>query len=137
MNPTPKVLIIEDEMQMRFYLKTLVLSLGFEPVLAKNGALGIDLLNKEHPDVIILDIMMPEKGGALVYQEIVSHPDHRHTPLILFTGVDKAAFMHHIRMLNTTLDAKIPEPGIYIAKHADPEYLKQTILSCSAEPTVF
>lgn len=131
-----KVLIIDDDMQMRFYLKTLVLSLGFEPVLAKNGNLGIDLLKSENPDIIILDIMMPEKGGTLVYQELACHPGYSRIPLIFFTGVDKRAFMHYIKMLNITLKKAIPEPRIYIAKDADPEYLKKIIRDCAPNEKV-
>jgi CheY-like chemotaxis protein len=130
-DPNPRILIIDDEMQMRFYLKTIVDSLGFEPFLAKNGVQGIEMIKKDLPDVIVLDIMMPEKGGALVYQEIINHPEYCQIPIIFFTGVDKEAFMHHIKMLNATINKPIPEPGIYIAKDADPEYVKQTILSCA------
>jgi CheY-like chemotaxis protein len=122
-------------MQMRFYLKTLILSLGFEPLLAGNGVQGIKMIHKESPDVIILDIMMPEKGGTIVYQELISDPEYRRIPLIFFTGVDKDAFMHHIRMLNATLKKNIPEPGIYIAKDVDAQYLKQVILSCASKAT--
>ena len=133
---SPKILIIDDEMQMRFYLKTIVLSLGFDPILARNGANGIELLKQESPDVIVLDIMMPEKGGALVYQELMKDTEHADIPIIFFTGVDKTAFLHHIRMLNATLAVPIPEPGIYIPKDADPEYLKEMIRSCASTKPV-
>ena len=127
----PKVLIIDDEMPMRFYLMTLVKSCGYEPVLAKDGVQGLDQLRQIKPAAIVLDIMMPEKGGAIVYQELIADPVWSGIPLIFFSGVDKQAFLHHIKMLNLNIKTdKIPDPGIYIAKDADPEYLKRVIKTC-------
>jgi CheY-like chemotaxis protein len=123
----PKILIVDDEIQMRFYLKTLVTSMGYEPVLAKNGVQGLDLLKQIKPAAIVLDIMMPEKGGSRVYQALVSHPEFSTIPVIFFSGVDRNAFVHHIKMLNTQLKIKLPEPENFVAKDADPEYLKKII----------
>jgi len=122
-----KVLIIDDEIQMRFYLMTLVKSLGFDPVLAKDGVQGLDVLTRIRPAAIILDIMMPEKGGAIVYQELVTHPDFKTIPIVFFSGVDRNAFSHYIKMLNLNLEHNIPEPEVFIAKDADSEYLKTVI----------
>ena len=122
-----KVLIIDDEMQMRFYLMTLVKSLGFDPVLAKDGVQGLDILPRIKPAAIILDIMMPEKGGALVYQELVGHPEFKTIPIVFFSGVDRKAFFHYIKMLNVNLEHDIPEPAVFVAKDADSEYLKRVI----------
>ncbi len=126
----PKVLILEDEMQMRFYLMTLVKSLGFEPILAKDGLEGLDILSHTRPSALILDIMMPRKGGCLVYQEITACPKYKDLPIIFFSGVDRNAFFHYIKMLNVTLEHPVPEPEIYVAKDADPEYLKTVIRTC-------
>lgn len=126
----PKILIIDDEMQMRFYIMTLVKSLGFDPVLAKDGIQGLDILTDIKPVAIILDIMMPEKGGALVYQELVSNSELSHIPIVFFSGVDRKAFFHYIKMLNINFESKIPEPEYYVAKDADPEYFKEVIKAC-------
>jgi len=130
----PKVLILDDEMQMRFYLMTLVKSIGFEPILAKDGAEGLDILNHIRPAALILDIMMPKKGGGLVYQELAARPDFKDIPIIFFSGVDRAAFFHYIKMLNVTLEQPVPIPAIYVAKDADPEYLKEVIKTCVCSP---
>jgi CheY-like chemotaxis protein len=126
----PKILIIDDEMQMRFYLMTLVKSLGFDPILAKDGVQGLDILEDIRPAAVILDIMMPKKGGALVYRELVTHPEYQTIPVIFFSGVDRPAFFHYIKMLNLNREHDIPEPAIYVAKDADPEYLKEVIKNC-------
>mgnify|MGYP003961362241 CR=1 FL=1 len=126
----PKVLIFEDEMQIRFYLTTLVKSIGFEPITAKDGVQGLEMLKTLRPSVIILDVMMPNMGGGLVYKELVSHPELKDIPVVFFSGVDRAAFFHYIRMLNASLPHSVPEPSNYVAKDADPEYLKTVIKQC-------
>jgi len=121
------VLIMEDEIDMRFYLMSMVKALGFIPHLAPTGAKGMALLQDKRPDLIILDVMMPEKGGALVYQEIKSRSSFRTIPLIVFSGVEQSTFNYYIKMLNVNLNKKIPEPQYYVEKSADPDYLMSVI----------
>ncbi|MCP3940446.1 MAG: response regulator [Desulfobacteraceae bacterium] len=124
------VLIIEDEMDMRFYLMIMVRSLGLEPILTRDGVQGLLALSSRLPDLIILDVMMPEKGGALVYQELKTQPLYRDIPLIIFSGVDFHSFVHYIKMLNLDRGIKIPSPKYYVEKSADPDYLKEVIKKC-------
>ncbi|MBU1340199.1 MAG: response regulator [Proteobacteria bacterium] len=126
----PKVLIIDDEIQMRFYLTALVNAMGFDPILAKDGVQGLDILSHIRPAVIVLDIMMPEMGGARVFQELASHSEFKTIPIVFFSGVDRTAFFHYIKMLNATLKHPVPEPLFFVAKDADPEYLKEVIKTC-------
>ncbi|MFU8768556.1 MAG: response regulator [Desulfotignum sp.] len=126
-----RVLIIEDEMDMRFYLMTMVKSLGHEPVLAQNGVQGLDRLADGPVDLIILDVMMPEKGGGPVYKQIHTDPRFRQIPVIVFSGVNRDAFCHYVKMLNTDPDLNIPEPKYYVEKSADPDYLKEVIRGCT------
>ena len=121
------ILIIEDEVHMRFYLMTLVKSMGFNPILTKDGEEGLLKLKDLKPKGIILDVMMPNKGGALVYQELVTNPEYMNIPVVFFSGVDRDSFFHYIKMLNLKIDETIPKPEYYVAKDAEPEYLKSVI----------
>ena len=114
-------------MEIRFYLKTLVESMGHRPVLSKNGVDGLLKLKEISPDLVILDVMMPKKGGSLVYRELMTDKKFRDLPLIIFSGVNRDAFLHYLKMLNLSPDRTIPEPKYYIEKTVDPEYLKQVI----------
>ena len=124
------ILIMEDEMDMRFYLMALVTSMGYEPLVTRNGVQGLERLKQDNAKVdrILLDVMMPEKGGALVYKELKLHPLFRDIPLVIFSGVEPASFRHYIKMLNLESELEIPEPEYYVEKSADPEYLKNIIL---------
>ena len=124
---TRTVLIIEDEMDMRFYLMAMVRSLGLESILTRDGVQGLSALGTLRPDLIILDVMMPEKGGGLVYQELKTNPLYQDIPLILFSGVDFQSFVHYIKMLNLNREEKIPYPKYYVEKSANPDYLKEVI----------
>ena len=126
----PRVLIVDDEIQMRFYVMTIVKSLGFDPVMANDGKQGLDILTDIKPAAIVLDIMMPNKGGSLVYQELVNNPELNHIPIVFFSGVDREAFFHYIKMLNINLENKIPNPEYFVAKDAEPEYLMEVIKKC-------
>lgn len=83
-NSSYTIAIIEDD---EIVLQGLVLNLqheGFKIVTASNGEEGIALVNSEHPDLIILDVMMPKKDGLQTCKEIRSAGVS--TPLILLTA---------------------------------------------------
>ena len=63
-----KVLIIEDEADTRFFYRAILEDMGFEMIEAKDGEEGIETAKQVNPDLIILDLMMPKKGGLKVIQ---------------------------------------------------------------------
>lgn len=121
------ILIIEDEMDMRFFLNTLLKTGGLDPVTARNGKEGIDKAREIRPDLIILDVMMPEKGGALVYRQLRTDGMFRDIPVIILSAVSKPSFYHYLKMLNSEGNPEIPLPNAYIEKPPDPEYLLGTV----------
>jgi two-component system, OmpR family, phosphate regulon response regulator PhoB len=121
------ILIIEDEMDMRFFLTTLIETSGLTPIVARNGREGLERARSAPPDLILLDVMMPEKGGALVYRQLRTDEVLRQIPVIILSAVSKAAFHHYLKMLNSEGDLDIPFPNAYIEKPPDPEYLQDTI----------
>ena len=58
-----KILVVDDEPLMRNFLKATLSKSCYEVTLAENGKIAIDLLNKEHFDLVITDMKMPEKTG--------------------------------------------------------------------------
>ena len=58
-----KILVIEDEPEMRRNIAALLRYKEYEPVAAENGRLGLELARREKPDLILCDVMMPELDG--------------------------------------------------------------------------
>ena len=61
-----KILVIEDEPEMRRNLLTILRLEKFQPLGAENGRIGLELVHKENPDLVICDVMMPEMDGYAV-----------------------------------------------------------------------
>ena len=79
-----KVLVIDDEQGIQSLLDTLLSRKGYDVVLADGGRKGLELFRRERPDVIVLDLNMPEMDGVAVLQQVRSHnPDQ---PVIILTG---------------------------------------------------
>lgn len=80
------ILIIEDEPEMRRNLATILRLEKFQPLVAENGAIGVEAALREKPDLILCDVMMPELDGYGVLRELRSHPDTEATPFIFLTA---------------------------------------------------
>jgi DNA-binding response OmpR family regulator len=84
-----KILIIDDEKDMRTYLGTLFKKEGFEIESASNGEEGIALAKTFKPDLITLDVMMPKKSGLKAYTELRTSTETKDIPIIVLTGLTK------------------------------------------------
>jgi len=80
----PKVLVIEDEKNMRMFLDILLREEGYDVLLADNGWAGLECYRRDHPDIILLDLNMPVLDGVGVLREI-RMVDLRQ-PVIIMTG---------------------------------------------------
>ena len=81
-----KILIIEDEPEMRRNLLMILKLEKFQPLGAENGRIGLDLARKEKPDLILCDVMMPELDGYGVLNQLREDPDLAATPFIFLTA---------------------------------------------------
>ena len=82
-----KVLIVEDDKMISNMYETKLKQDEFEVILADNGAQGLNLAIKEKPDVVLLDVIMPQMDGFTVLEELRSNPSTKHTPIILLTNL--------------------------------------------------
>jgi len=81
-----KVLVVDDERQIRDLLKEFLTNEAYEVILASNGKEAIELTEKEHPDVILLDLKMPVMNGIEVCQRLKEEPKTQFIPIIVITG---------------------------------------------------
>ena len=81
-----KILIVEDEESLLKLESILLTSKGYEVKGVANGQAALDVLAEEKPDLVLLDIMLPEIDGFEVCQRIKENPDTRHIPVIMLTA---------------------------------------------------
>lgn len=83
---THKILVIDDSKVIRMRVKDMLPAGNFEVIEAKNGLEGFNLINTEHPNLIMLDFLLPKMSGWEVYQEIQKRPELKAIPLVLMSG---------------------------------------------------
>ena len=110
------VLIVEDELDMRIFISTLLETSGYRPIMTRDGSEGMDKAREISPDLIILDVMMPGEGGVQMYRQLKTDHALMNIPVILLSGVGKKTFEHYLKMLNARREDSIPEPSAYLEK---------------------
>jgi DNA-binding response OmpR family regulator len=81
-----RILIVEDEEAVRELEKFILESHGFEVVEARDGLEGLAKAEFRKPDLILLDLMMPDVSGGRMYDEMKEHPVTSGIPIIVVTG---------------------------------------------------
>lgn len=113
----PTLVLAEDDPDTAAFTIA-VLKENFHIIHVKNGQQAIDLIRENLPDIVLSDIMMPEKDGIELLQEIRSNELTNHLPVVLFSA--KASLESRLKGLQHGADA-------YISKPFSPEELKLTI----------
>ena len=127
---TRKVLIVDDEQDMRVFLTTLLETNGFKPLSAEDGRQGMEMARKSKPALIILDVMMPKESGVGMYRELRLDPDLKDIPVIMLSALSRKTFFHSQRVLDEYRGEKIPEPAAYMEKPPEPDELLEAIQKC-------
>ncbi|MEJ2563869.1 MAG: response regulator [Anaerolineales bacterium] len=81
-----KILIIDDDVDTLKLVGLMLERHGYEIVVASNGALGIERAKEDTPQLILLDIMMPDMDGYEVTRRLRADPALAHLPIIMFTA---------------------------------------------------
>lgn len=104
----PRILIIDDEAMIRDTLEALLYREGYELLFAINGIDALQRMQVLEPDVILLDVMMPQMTGFELCQLLKNSAEFQHTPIILITALDNQADLLH--GLNAGADEFISKP---------------------------
>lgn len=104
-----KVVCVEDEPEMIDLIRLILSRKGFEVIGANGGVKGVETVKAEKPDLVLLDLMMPEMDGWQVYQQLKADPATADTPVIVVTAkaqnIDKVLGLHIAKV-----DDYIPKP---------------------------
>lgn len=82
----PQVLIVEDEPAIAVLFETLLHMEGFEPTVATSTKAALKVLEKAVPDVVVLDVMIPDESGLKVCRHIRKRPHLREIPVIIVSA---------------------------------------------------
>jgi two-component system, OmpR family, response regulator VicR len=95
---TKMILCIEDEQEMIDLIRLILSPRGFEIRGANGGKEGLEIIRKDHPDLVLLDLMMPEMDGWEVYQQMKAGEATKNIPVIVVTAkaqsIDKVLGLH-------------------------------------------
>ena len=122
-----KVLIVDDDPDVRLFNATVVEESGFTPIEASNGEEGLKLIKKDRPDLVILDVLMPKQSGIRLYRELKTDKSLIGIPVIMLSGVAKRTFLRSQKALTEFGDKPVPEPENYLEKPVEPEDLAREI----------
>ncbi|MCW5876845.1 MAG: response regulator [Anaerolineales bacterium] len=104
-----KVVCVEDEPEMIDLIRLILSRRGFEVIGAEGGQQGLNTIRAELPDLVLLDLMMPEVDGWQVYQQLKADPATADIPVIVVTAkaqnIDKVLGLHIAKV-----DDYIPKP---------------------------
>ena len=84
-----RVLIVDDSPSQLVGMKRTVEKLGHEVITAEDGAAGVEVAKRELPDLILMDVVMPNLNGFQATRSITREPTTKHIPIVLVTTKDQ------------------------------------------------
>jgi twitching motility two-component system response regulator PilH len=84
-----RVLIVDDSPSQLMGMKRIIEKLGHEILTAEDGALGVEAAKREKPDLILMDVVMPNLNGFQATRSISKEPTTSHIPIVLVTTKDQ------------------------------------------------
>lgn len=88
---TKKILIVDDEPNILISLEFLMKREGYDVILARDGQEALDAIGREHPDLVLLDVMMPVKSGFDVCHEVRASEALKDTLIVMLTAKGRDA----------------------------------------------
>lgn len=114
-----RILCIEDDVDMLELFRVLLTRQGYVVQGVTKGQEGLDIIRREKPDLVILDIMMPVMDGWQVYQQMKEDEATRHIPTIVVTAKSQ--------LIDKVLGLEIAKVDAYIGKPFSPQELLDSI----------
>ena len=113
---TRKIMIIDDEPDIRMYLMAALEDNGYETCDVENGKSILDAVSSQKPDLIVLDIMMPRRSGVSVYKELRTSDAVRNIPVVMISGMPAAKQFVDEEFKKLVDNEAIPLPDGFVEK---------------------
>jgi twitching motility two-component system response regulator PilH len=122
-----KVLVVDDDPDVRLFSVTVLEENGYTPIEATNGEEGMKIIKKEMPDLLILDILMPRESGIRLFRNLKTDKALKHIPVVVLSGIAEKSFQRSQKALTEFGGETVPEPEAYLEKPVKAEVLAGTI----------
>jgi twitching motility two-component system response regulator PilH len=122
-----KVLVVDDDPDVRLFSVTVLEENGYTPLEAEDGEAGLKKIKAEKPDLVILDVLMPRQSGVRLYRELKTAKALKDVKVIILSGIAKKTFLRSQKALTEFGGSEIPEPEIYLEKPVEPDELASVI----------
>jgi CheY-like chemotaxis protein len=122
-----KVLVVDDDPDVRLFSVTVLEENGYTPLEASNGEEGLKMIRAEKPDLVILDILMPRQSGIRLYRELKTDKSLKNVQVLILSGIAKKTFLRSQKALTEFGGAVVPEPEIYLEKPVEAEELAEAV----------
>jgi CheY-like chemotaxis protein len=141
-----QVLIVDDSEESVVFLSEILEEHGYPYRVARNGKEAMKAMRESRPDLVLLDVMMPQKGGVAVFHEMKRDPELKEIPILIITGASEATgvdimsgeekpkesyaddFTRRFGVeVRDKLQSLTPEPEALIEKPIDPKIIGEKI----------
>lgn len=109
-----KILVVDDEKDVVFFLSAILEDKGFDVSTAGDGVEALEQINSAKPDLVLLDITMPNQSGVKVYRQIKENDTLTAIPVIIVTGI-----LQEFKQFISTRK-QVPPPEGYLEKPVSP-----------------
>jgi DNA-binding response OmpR family regulator len=116
-----KIVYIEDDLEMTYLIKMILERKGYEIISTNDGMEGFEVIEREKPDLVLLDLMMPNIDGWDIYHQLKSNENTNQIPVIVISA--KA------QPIDKVLGIQIAKVNNYIRKPFKPQELLESIES--------
>jgi twitching motility two-component system response regulator PilH len=121
------ILAVDDEVDAREFVSTILEEHGYIAILAENGEEAMEIIRQNKPDLVILDILMPKQSGIRMYRELKTSESLRDIPVIICSGIARRTLLRGQAALTESSGESVPEPDAYLEKPVTPGHLAATI----------
>jgi twitching motility two-component system response regulator PilH len=122
-----KVLIVDDDPDVRLFNRTVLEEYGYTPLEAANGEEGMNLVKQENPALIILDVLMPRESGIRLYRKLKTDKKLSRIPVLMLSGIAERSFLRSQKALTEFGGEPVPPPEAYLEKPVEAEELAEAI----------
>jgi twitching motility two-component system response regulator PilH len=103
-----KVLVVDDDPDVRVFNTTVLEENGYLPLEAENGEEGLRMIKAEKPDLVILDVLMPRQSGIRLYRELKTNASLKDVKVLILSGIAQKTFLRSQQALTEFGESQVP-----------------------------